>query len=223
MITSATVFVAPLIGAARPDREATTCGLCCGSEPCRDADKVLKSGFTNRDELDTPMVCWACEACLADRSTRSSLLAHDGKIRKLERREVWPLLISPPEPPFVLYWTLSGQKHGLFRQRVADSRDIFRVQCEDRGGDFYRPRSLPWMRAASELVLAKVSRDSMETGNYSSGDYAAAGEGFISDREKLIWPHRSWPATESILSIMPGVKDLPGVMPLFERSASCQS
>lgn len=109
---SATEFVARALGSVRPSGELAPCGFCGTLAPGLPAERVLKENFTNRDEPRAPWVCWACEACLNTRDTRSSHMVADGTFRRLERKEVWPLLLAPPEPPFVVYLTLSGQKHG---------------------------------------------------------------------------------------------------------------
>lgn len=214
---TATMMVAMALGFEPHDGESHTCGLCGAEQPARPADRVLKSGFTNRDELTAPWVCWACEECIGDKRTRSShLVTNDGRFRRVERKETWTLLLDPPDPPFALYFTASGQKHGLFRQTVAASRYIFRVQCESDGGMFHRGHA-EWMRAAAELVLAGCARSSMETGRYDPADYARCGVDFIEEREAKLMPRRPTALWRAIIGVMPGKADLPAVMPLLEE------
>lgn len=216
---TATMMVAQALGFKPHDGESHPCGLCGAEQPARPADRVLKSGFTNRDELTTPWVCWACEECIGDKRTRSShLVTNDGAFRRVERKETWTLLLDPPEPPFVIYFTASGQKHGLFRQAVATSRNILRVQCESDGGMFVRLDDARWMRAAAELVLAGCARSSMETGRYDPADYARCDPEFVVEREATLRHRRPSALWRAIIGVMPGKADLPDVMPLLEEA-----
>lgn len=203
----ATAFVAPALGAVPHSGPAETCGFCGSLAPCRPAERVLKENFTNRDELTSPWVCWACEACLDARETRSSHLVWAGVFNRVERRQIWSLLLEPPSPPFVLYLTLAGQKHGLFRQDIARSREAFRLQCEDLSGWFVRASCEPWMRAAVRLRLAGVRRDSLESGRYDSSDYLKDRAGILA-WEAQIREIRSSQLFSIILGTMPGKEDL---------------
>ncbi len=172
---SATVMTAKALGASPHDGERAACGLCGALEPARPAAKVLKDTFTNLDELHSDRVCWACEACLADRRTRSAFVVSAGGFAPLKIPDAWETVLFPPEPPFVLFLSHSFQKHGVFRQRVAQSRDFWRVQCEQLSADFSRRRDEAWMRAALELYLRGCSRESILSGRYDSGDYQRTG------------------------------------------------
>lgn len=133
-----------------------------------------------------------------------------GVLRRPERKEVWRILLDPPEPPFVLYLTLSGQKHGLFRQEVATSRDAFRLQAEDLSGWFVRAKHEKWMRAAIALRRLAVRSASIESGRYDSGDYLKA-RAEIADFEHLVSKLRASQLWKIILGTMPGKEDLEGL------------
>jgi CRISPR type IV-associated protein Csf1 len=105
--------------------------------------------------LISPWVCWACAVCLDTRETRSAHLVVAGVFRRVDRKEVWRLLLNPPPAPFVLYLTLAGQKHGLFRQEVATSREAFRVQAEDLSGWFVRAEWEPRMESRGCATQAR--------------------------------------------------------------------
>lgn len=206
----ATHFVAPALGAEPHDGPGETCGFCGRAAPSRPAESVLKENFTNRDELGSPWVCWACEACLNDSRTRSSHLVAAGVFRRLERKEIWPLLLDPPVPPSVMYFSLTGKKHGLFRQEIATSRDAWRLQCEDTWGWFARWQCEGWMRAAVRLRLLGVRRESLETGRYESGDYLKARTG-IAEWEAIVKPVRPSQLFTILLGTIPGKEDLGGL------------
>lgn len=209
----ATRFVAAALGAAPSGELGHACGFCGSSEPGYPAEQVLKENFTNRDELTSPWVCWACSACLDARETRSAHLVTApsleiaGDFRRVERKEVWRLLINPPLPPFVLYLTLAGQKHGLFRQEVATSRDAFRVQAEDLSGWYVRAEWDQRMLAAVALRKLGVRRESLETGRYDSSDHLKARSG-IAAFEALVKAVRPTQLFTVILGTMPGKEDL---------------
>lgn len=200
---TATHVTAVSLGYGPPAGVPAPCGLCGAWAPARPWRSALKPTFTNLDELQSDSVCWACQACLDDRRTRSSFVVEDGRFRPLARGDVWPLLMRPPEPPFVLYLTHSGKKHGLFRQHVARSRERFRLQCEDRSGWFSPLEDLRWMRAAARLVVAGVRRESIATGDYQSHDYFHAGIPAIRDAERLLGSVRQRDLFGIVFGLMP--------------------
>src|SRR5690606_29417343 len=167
--------------------------------------EVLLSSFTALDHLHSEWVCWACQWALSTRATRSSHLATGAGTRKLERKEFWPLLLSPPEPPFVLYLTESGQKHGLYLQRIATSRNLFRVQVDDWSCDFVPSRDVEWMTAAADARRLGVSRDSVASGDYSSREILAMGKEYRWIEQVL----QRWRGTSNLrlLRLMPGKED----------------
>jgi len=206
---SPTEFVMTALGATAPSGKVATCGLCGTSAPGKPAASVLKSGFTNWDELHSDRVCWACESALADRRTRSSLVVDASGYRRVERREIWPLLLEPPEPPWISFFSVSGKKHGLFRQAMASSRESFRVQVEDMHADFDRAADREWMRVLSEVILAGARRDNALSGHYDHGDYHRLGYARIRDTESILSAERNRRARwMTITSVMPGRADL---------------
>lgn len=207
----ATHMLAVALGAIAHDGADNQCGLCGAIGPARPWRDVVKPTFTNIDELRAATICWACAACLDDPRTRSSLVVDARGYRRLVRRDIWPLLISPPEPPFVVYLTISGKKHGVFRQSVATRRDHFRLQCEAMAAYYNRQRDVPRMRLCAELVLAGVSRSSVETGHYDSADYRAAGIATIRAAERTLGPWRPTTLFAILYGLMPGKKDLPEI------------
>lgn len=91
-------------------------------------------------------------------------------------RSGWrPFLLDPPPPPFLFVVAESGQKHLLFRSRVAWDREQFPVQVEeetvwlDRAGfagclaDVEAALAAGWSRAEELLVIQEVDRLRTET------------------------------------------------------------
>lgn len=202
---SATIFVAHCSGVTAPDAPSADCGLCGAFAPARPWRDVLKPSFTALPDLHAEFLCWACEWALSTRATRSSHLAHGDTVRKLERKEFWPLLLDPPEPPFVIYLTESGQKHGLYLQRVAEYRELFRVQVDDWSCDFVPSRDVEWMTAAADARRLGVSRDAIASGDYSSREVLAMGKEYRWIEKVL----ERWRGTNNLrlLRLMPGKED----------------
>lgn len=206
---SASIFVATALGAAPPQERSAPCGFCGATAPGRPTAAVLKENFTNIDELVAPWVCWGCEATLNDARTRGHFAADERGFLELKRGHIWPLLASPPPPPFVFYVTHSGKKHGLFRvrMRVAESRSRFWLQCEQLGGEFVAEEMLPIMRAAIVARKAGALIDSLVTGSYDPYMIAKA-RSEIRAFEALALPIRSTPIFRIVLPLLPGREDL---------------
>jgi len=204
---TATSITAAALGHLDGSGEEQHCGFCGRVAPAQKAWKALKNTFTNGDELHSEFICDACVFCLNDKRTRSSFVATRGEFRRLLRSEIWPTLLEPPEPPFALYLTVSGKKHGLFRQRLATSRDSYQVVAEELVGHFDRRSSARWMRHLIDLTHAGVRRATLETGKYGSGDYIAAMD-MIRDLEPALKPVRGSDLWAIVFGLMPGRKDM---------------
>ena len=202
---SATHFTARALGNEAPPGEAQACGLCGQGAPGKPSRQALKTSFTNLDELHSDWVCWACEACLNDRRTRSSVVAFGGEFRKLIRAEIWPLLLDPPEPPFVLYLTRQGKKHGLFRQAVAGSREQFQLQCEELSALFRPRRYRGWMRLCAEMASAGCKRAELEVGRYSSWSYMKVGPDRLLAAEGVLREQRGSSKWDIVFGLMPSL------------------
>jgi len=189
------------------------CGLCGEVQPARPWQDVIKDTYTTQTDMKTPWVCWACEACLNDRRARSNVLVTaQGGYSRPERKQVWPLLLHPPALPFLLYLTLSGKKHGLWKQHVATSRELYRLQCEDLWCMFSPAADRAWMVACAALVVSKVRRDNVESGRYDSRDYVQASVGAVRSLEALIKPVRGTNKFALVFGVMPGRDDLEGMV-----------
>lgn len=207
---TATQMTAKALGFEKPEGAEAPCGLCGGLGPGRRWREVVKGTFTNIDEIRSDWICWGCEFCLNDRRTRSNVLVEGGVYRRPERKDLWLLLKNPPAPPFVLYMTVSGKKHGLFRQAVSLNRDYFRIQCEAAGDYFDRVRGLEWMRVCRSLILFGVRRESVLTGQYSAGDFRKAGVSTILESENCLQFWRPRTVFQIVFSVMPSTDDLKG-------------
>lgn len=97
--------------------------------------QVVSDNFLNYDLLDCQAdgLCPACTECFRCRALRMhSFVATPAGRRLLRRAEVRPVLLEPPDPPFVLCVTYTMKKHNAFRARVALHRAQFPVRVEDQ-------------------------------------------------------------------------------------------
>lgn len=82
-------------------------------------------------------------------------------------RERWrELLLDPPEPPFIMCMSESGQKQLIFRCQIAHSRDEFPVQVEEDSIVLNRSAFSGVLEAFERLYHLGMSKDSIVTGHY---------------------------------------------------------
>lgn len=126
----------------------------CGS-PCDElytTKDYVKDTFTNRDIVMRPGSSYVCGGCVASLNERATITLIDGEVREGQRvrqyswiltkdcataatkrhiSQLREIVICPPEPPFGIILSDSGQKHLMFRSRIAMSRESFPVMLED--------------------------------------------------------------------------------------------
>ncbi|MCS7256333.1 MAG: hypothetical protein NZ562_06880, partial [Thermomicrobium sp.] len=139
------------------------------------------------------VLCEYCRPLLRDRRFRSrSWLATPGHVRFVEPGEdrSWlrDALLDPPDPPFALYLTRNGQKHGwLSLQRyVSQSRDRFWVGTDWSDRPVYCDRL--WLRQ-QVVLLDRLAERGVSRGQLLEGRFApnvwkrAIAEAWTSDLE----------------------------------------
>lgn len=208
---TATEIFARAIGAIPHDGPIHECGMCGARSNSHRASAIIKDSFTQNDMVHGDWICWACETALKDRRSRSSFLANKDKYIKLERRQIWPTIWNPPDPPFVIYCTTAGKKHGLFLSQPAQSKHRFRIQCDHQGA-WYQSGDQIWMVETAKMVLAGVRRDSLETGHYDSNDYIAVGAQAIREYEQHVSSVRHTEKYTILFGLMPGKDNLKEIL-----------
>lgn len=100
------------------------------------------------------------------------------------------ILLEPPEPPFLAIVAESGQKHLLFRGRIANDRDIFPVQFEERSMWLNRLQFKACVAAFERLYSLGFSKDSILTGRYFPAQMFVVGTRAWRQAEEQLAPYR---------------------------------
>lgn len=120
-----------------PQCEDEKCWLCGGDTDGygTPANKTIKPTFTDVPFSRAPRsnsICRGCSWALSYRELRNySILATKDELFHPSRDELREILLSPPEPPFVLCIAATGQKWLHFKAKVNYSNKRISVQFED--------------------------------------------------------------------------------------------
>jgi len=111
---------------------------------------------------------------------RRSWVATAKEVRFLKRNEVREVMLEPPEPPFFIYVTQSGQRQGWLSalRYISYSRERFFIST-DWVGHFMVDRQLAKQMDNLIWLLRdkKISKTALRTGQYSMKQYRLAIEG----------------------------------------------
>lgn len=124
---------------------AGTCWLCgCETEAGFPKKQIIKPTFTDHDIVKAPrseIVCEHCAWALSRRELRNySILATRDGFFHPSKAQIREVLLNPPEPPFVLCLSKSGQKWLHIKSEPAVSREEFPVFFE--GAEFKRDKKV---------------------------------------------------------------------------------
>ncbi|MEM3480659.1 MAG: hypothetical protein QXP84_07680 [Candidatus Korarchaeum sp.] len=117
--------------------EGSLSGKCifCGFRTERGFPKELPGTFTATAWLQAgDVICPSCYLLLKREEFRRKSWVASKEISFKTAKETLPDILNPPEPPFVIYITIQGKKHGwvqLNQVGVNYSRDRFFVGFED--------------------------------------------------------------------------------------------
>lgn len=155
--------------------------------------KAILDTFTNRDMARAPAsnyVCAGCAFCLSQLNLRnySSLATLTGLVHPT-RAEIRDILISPPEPPFVLCIAVSGQKHLHFKSEISYSQDFYPVQMEETRITV-NVKLLTKVLNLIERLYTVFSKDEIKTGRYSQGRMKEIGIAKFQELEDELRSHR---------------------------------
>ena len=88
--------------------------------------------------------------------------------RLVNRADIRDILFDPPEPPFVLSFTLTGQKQVFHLNRVATNRDFFPMLCEDQPLMIRRDEIRRMLTDIEEALESGFSRSDVSSGRYNA-------------------------------------------------------
>ena len=167
-------WTAPQLFAAVGPAGGETCFYCGGScEPIHPASKIVKKSFTGLDTVT--LSDWVCTGCVESMNEKASIVMLDGvkrsgqKIRgyswiitregrtaatKSHREQLKGLCVDPPQPPFVICISDSGQKHVLYRAVVNASRERVTVTLEGEAITYQPPELMQRIELCKQVAAA---------------------------------------------------------------------
>jgi len=208
------------------------CYLCGGETGGEGWDRrdAFTASFTNTNLAKVPASVTVCQSCAAVSrgeswaayaarrpdlglktvhpiSWRSYPHAITETSHTIPRGEEWrPLLLDPPDPPFVYMIPTTNQKHLLFRCGVAYSRESFPVQHEEDRVWITPSEFREVVEAAERLFALGMSREAVETGRYPQESIRKAGLAAWREAEDDFAPWRARNPAWVRLAAMCGVR-----------------
>lgn len=156
-------------------------GQCCvcGAITDKGFRAEFSNNFTGYSYLTHgDCLCPHCYAFFKDQNfRRKSWIATSHTVSFLTRTECRDVILNPPEPPFYLYITQTGQRQGWLSalKHISYSRDNFFI-VTDWVGFFIANRDTAEQmdRLITALREKKVSKTALKTGEYSMHQYRLA-------------------------------------------------
>lgn len=172
----------------------STCWLCGGDTGGLGiaVKKGIKDTFTDHDlarDMRSNSLCQGCAFCLGQRPLRNYSVMVTDKLSHPGRAKLRDILLSPPEPPFLLAIAVSGQKHLTFKAHIAYNRDNFPVLLEEMM-IFVSPEELRTVLKPVEMLYTEFSKAEIESGQYNHARIKKIGTTRWEVLENKISPHR---------------------------------
>jgi len=148
----------------------------CGGHTESGHPVEFSENFTSYHLLrDGDCICEHCYTLLKNQEfrRRSFVLSKEG-VRFLSRAECREVLLSPPDPPFFIYITQSGQRQGWLSamQCVSYSKERFWISTDFVGHFLTNLQELRRMDGLiGELRKAGVSKSALRSGEISVVEY----------------------------------------------------
>lgn len=175
------LVTAPLLFARVNAAGSQRCFFCAGlcDETIAAADFV-KSSFTGLDTVTLSR--FVCAGCVASQDEDATIVLPDGETRtgqktrgyswvfdhhkrtactKAHREWIMQQCLNPPETPYVICLTDSGQKHLLYRAVVCCSRDRITATLEGERID-YSPAELTGRMRICRMIAAATGKPALK-------------------------------------------------------------
>lgn len=182
--------------------------LMCGDSPWPEAGsphRVLGSGFSDFQwlcDLGANAVCTGCQGLLSGRPgdvppplRMHSIILRDGAIEAVRPRDLWPLLLEPPQSPFVVSWACSGKIHHWLRARWSTPELL--MIGHDRETIEYSPHEDRALLDAVHALLYSptgtgplLSRRAIAEGSYHPRSVEKFGAARLRDLERVVARYR---------------------------------
>lgn len=167
---------------ATPGEVSGRCTL-CGASTDTGYNMPFSEKFTQYSTLyDGDCVCQYCYAFLKEQGfRRRSWVATESTVVFLKRSELMHYLLTPPNPPFAIYITQSGQRMGWLSniRAVSYSQQRFYILTDFVDTVFVNDIKAVHVRAklVTQLRERKVPKGQLRTGEYSMSTYKKAMNG----------------------------------------------
>lgn len=190
-------------------RRCFYCGAPCGEK--HPASVFVKDSFTGRNGVVAPGSPWVCEGCVLCLRESATIHLVGGEIRDGQKVRGYSWIVTrgsaqaatkahldtfraiclePPEPPFALILSDSGQTHQLYRGVVNHARDPITVTLEAEPVTFHRDQLAAALEVGGKIAAATGKPALSEPIRVNS---AARIMGRYRDGETLI---RQWSAIQ---------------------------
>ena len=154
--------------------------VACGMDTTSATPAQLPNTFTTAYKLYAGSVlCPHCAPLFKERSLRNrSWVASQTEFRYIQRNEWRAALIEPPEPPFAIYLTLSGQKYGYLPliRRISTNRDRYWLATDWQESPLliHRAQLAELIPIAQQLRARGVPKTQLLTAQFSPTTVAKA-------------------------------------------------
>lgn len=171
--------------AALPDSDAV-CRACVAFTRAETFQALVRARslpikITTKDGRPWVQAGWHCY---------SHLVTGAGSYEAPVPSRVRAILLDPPPPPFALGLNPSGQKHSLFRTRIASSREVFPVHFDERTFVVDRARFARLLDNVEHMGRLGFSRKQTITGRYHPESIRRAGLAVWRTGEAAVRPWR---------------------------------
>lgn len=151
-------------------RRCFYCGGACGDSFC--AVDHVSGTFTDWPNVSFPQSDFVCAGCIIattepDKSDRPRMFSwvltprHAARFSKGEMPAIRAACLAPPDPPFAIVVSCSGQKHLIYRSPANLSADVVSIQFELERVT-YRPAELAARLDIAKQIAAACGKPSLQ-------------------------------------------------------------